>query len=121
MPRFIGIVNTISVARADALMSDELAEKLMEEAPGESGDKGKLGIINLGVISASFEANDVITLDDMKAKGLISGKIGRVKILASGQLDKPLTIKADGFSLQAVKMLILTGGHAVKLVGKNDR
>ena len=102
-------------------MSDELAEKLMEEAPGESGDKGKLGIINLGVISANFEANDVITLDDMKAKGLISGKIGRVKILASGQLDKPLTIKADGFSLQAVKMLILTGGHAVKLVDKNDR
>ena len=114
MPRFVSIVKEISVDKADVLMSDEMAAKLIEES-AESGDKGKMGIINLGVISANFRADDVVTLDDLKAKGLINAKYDRIKILASGCLDKPLTIKAHAFSLQAVKMLFLTGGHAVKL------
>ena len=114
MPRFVSIVKEISMDKADVLMSDEMAAKLIEESE-ESGDKGKMGIINLGVISANFCADDVVTLDDLKAKGLINAKYDRIKILASGCLDKPLTIKAHAFSLQAVKMLILTGGHAVKL------
>ena len=35
--------------------------------------------------------------------------------MASGKLDKSLTVEADAFSVQAIKMITLTGGHAVRL------
>ena len=46
---------------------------------------------------------------------MIADSIGRLKVLASGSLDKALTVEADAFSVQAIKMITLTGGHAVKL------
>ena len=39
---------------------------------------------------------------------------GRVKVLARGTMTKRLTIIANKFSLQAVKMIVLAGGHADK-------
>ena len=77
-----------------------------------------MGIINVGVISPAYQAGDTVTLADLKAKGLIDANIGRLKVLAAGTLDKPLTIKADAFSVQAVKMITLTGGQAIEL--KNE-
>jgi ribosomal protein L15 len=38
-----------------------------------------------------------------------------VKILADGTLEKALTIKADSFSIQAIKMIELTGGTPIVL------
>ena len=49
---------------------------------------------------------------------MIDGNIGRLKVFASGILDKPLIIKADAFSVQAVKMITLTGGQAIELKGE---
>ena len=40
------------------------------------------------------------------------------EILADGTLDKPLTVVADAFSVQAIKMITLTGGHAVQKKSK---
>ena len=117
-PHHVEIVEEVSVDTVDELMSDAEAVELLEEAH-ERGGKGKMGIINLGVISPQFQPGDTITLADLKAKGLVDAKIGRIKILASGSLNKPLTIKADAFSVQAIKMITVTGGHAVKLVGED--
>ena len=41
--------------------------------------------------------------------------IGRIKILARGRMTKQMTIEADDFSMQAIKMIILTGGEAVEV------
>jgi large subunit ribosomal protein L15 len=76
-----------------------------------------MGIINVGVISTAFQAGDVVDLNALQQKGMIDGNVGRLKVLASGTLDKPLTIKAEAFSVQAIKMITLTGGHAVHLNG----
>ena len=42
--------------------------------------------------------------------------MGRVKILADGILNKPLTIKAESYSVQAIKMIELTGGTVIILI-----
>ena len=63
----------------------------------------------------AFEAGDVVNLAILKEKNMIDRGVGRLKVLASGSLDKPLTVEADAFSVQAIKMITLTGGHAVKL------
>ena len=95
-------------------MTDKLAEALLEETE-EMGGTGKLGVINIGVISPAYEAGDVVTLASLQEKGLVDANIGRLKILASGTLDKPLTFKAEAYSFQAIKMITLTGGHAIHL------
>ena len=51
----------------------------------------------------------------MKQRGLLQKSFGRVKILANGMLSKPLTVKAENYSVQAIKMIELTGGTAVIL------
>ena len=60
-------------------------------------------------------AHDVITLAVLKEKGLISSKVGRMKVLADGMLNKPLTIKSESYSIQAIKMIELTGGTVIIL------
>lgn len=107
------IVEHIDAEEADAMISDSLA---MKTANYESGaGHGQQGIINIGVLDQNFEAHDVITLAVLKEKGLISSKVGRMKVLADGMLNKPLTIKSESYSIQAIKMIELTGGTVIIL------
>lgn len=107
------IVEHIKAEEADAMISDSLA---MKNANHESGaGHGQQGIINIGWLADHFAANDVITLAALKEKGLISYRVGRIKILADGVLNKPLIIKAESFSIQAIKMIELTGGTVIIL------
>ena len=110
MPEF---VEHIDAEEADAMISDSLA---MKTANYESGAvHGQQGIINIGVLDDNFNAHDVITLAVLKEKGLISSKVGRMKVLADGMLNKPLTIKSESYSIQAIKMIELTGGTVIIL------
>ena len=67
------------------------------------------------IVDDNFNAHDVITLAVLKEKGLISSKVGRMKVLADGMLNKPLTIKSESYSIQAIKMIELTGGTVIIL------
>ena len=109
----IELVEEINADDADKLLSDANAMKtvLYENGAGH----GKQGIINIGVLDENFEANDVITLAVLKQKGLIPKKVGRMKVLADGILNKPLAIKAESYSIQAIKMIELTGGTVIIL------
>jgi ribosomal protein L15 len=42
-------------------------------------------------------------------------KVGRMKVLADGELNKPLIVKAEDYSVQAIKMIELTGGTVIIL------
>ena len=89
-----------------------------EEKRNEDAEKiygNKKAIINLDVISRSFEANDVVTVNTLKEKHLIAKNVYFVKVLARGVIDKPLVIKAQDFSIDAAKMIQLTGGKVVML------
>ena len=107
------IVEHIDAEEADAMISDSLA---MKTANYESGaGHGQQDIINIGVLDQNFEAHDVITLAVLKEKGLISRKAGRMKVLADGSLNKPLAVKSESYSIQAIKMIELTGGTVIIL------
>ena len=68
--------------------------------------------VNIDDICANFEDGEVVTLDALKERRLVSKSAGRVKVLANGVMTKRLTVEADKFSLQAVKMITLAGGTA---------
>src|SRR5437763_16315414 len=53
--------------------------------------------VNLLDLEARFEAGAEVTIETLKAKGLATRKEVPVKILAKGDLTKPLTVHAHGF------------------------
>jgi ribosomal protein L18E len=107
------IVEKIVAEEADDLMTDSMAMSSVIREKGAG--HGKQGIINIGMLDEYFEANDTITLAVLKSKGLIPKKVGRMKVLADGYLNKPLTIKSESYSIEAIKMIELTGGTVIIL------
>ncbi len=104
----------LDATHADEILSDEEAVskiEVVERVPGEKG-QGKLFEINLDTICENFEDGEAVTLEALKAKKLVNKNAGRIKVLARGVMTKNLTVYADKFSLQAVKMITLAGGHA---------
>ena len=101
-------------AQADAVLSDEVSTSLMENS-GSKSKRTKSDIVNIDTLSLCFTAGEMVTLSEIKkrVKGF-NQKAACIKVLARGTLDKPLTVEANGFSLQALKRIALAGGTAIK-------
>src|SRR3954453_14096319 len=54
--------------------------------------------VNLADLEARFESGDSVTLDSLKGHGLCGKKGVPVKVLAKGEITKPLTVHAHKFS-----------------------
>jgi large subunit ribosomal protein L15 len=69
--------------------------------------------VNLSVFGSLFRGTEV-SPDTLRARGLVA-KQGLVKVLGSGELSKPLTVKAHAFSKAAVQAIEAAGGSVEKL------
>ena len=67
--------------------------------------------INLRLLNV-FENGQVVDIDALKAKGLVSNPRDGVKILGNGDIDKKLTVKVHHFSKSAVEKIEAAGGKA---------
>ncbi|MBI5657867.1 MAG: 50S ribosomal protein L15 [Geobacter sp.] len=65
--------------------------------------------INVGRLNV-FEANSVVDVETLLNCGLIGGVKSGVKVLATGELTKPLTVKAHKFSAAAKEKIVAAGG-----------
>ena len=66
--------------------------------------------VNLADLEARFDANAEVTPASLKAKGLATRKDIPVKVLARGELSKPLVVHAHGFSAAARERIEAAGG-----------
>ncbi len=66
--------------------------------------------VNLLELEARFESGAAVTLDAMRVKGLAKRKGVAVKVLAKGELSKPLTVHAHAFSKAAREAIEGAGG-----------
>ena len=66
--------------------------------------------VNLGDLEARFESGAAVTLEAMQARGLATRKGIPVKVLANGELSKPLTVHAHAFSGTARERIEAAGG-----------
>jgi large subunit ribosomal protein L15 len=73
-------------------------------------NKETFAIVNLSAL-AELEAGTVVTPESLRSAGLIRHK-GQVKVLAEGELDKALTVKAHAFSASARDKIEKAGGTA---------
>lgn len=75
------------------------------------------GEVNLGTIDAFFEEGSEVTLAALKSKGVVGLGARCLKVLAGGELTKPLTIVAHKFSTAALQKIELVGAIATKAEG----
>jgi large subunit ribosomal protein L15 len=73
--------------------------------------------VNLGALGERFEEG-VVDVDAMRQAGLVPKRAAIVKVLATGELSKPLTIRAHRFSKSAVSKLEAAGGTAERVSEK---
>ena len=114
-----------TVREAEQTSAEEKAEVAATETPREVyravcaqdsvAPVGKKHVVNVDTLSKAFASGDVVDLEALKSKGLLPKNAKAVKVLARGSLDKVLTVRADDFSADAVKMIVLTGGKAIRV------
>ena len=73
--------------------------------------------INVGQLAAKFDGGEV-TVEDMRAAGLLPKSADMVKVLGDGSVDKPLKVFAHRFSKSASEKLAAAGGSAEVVGGK---
>ena len=71
----------------------------------------KVATINLRDL-ARFDAGATVGLDALKEAGLLKRSFDEVKVLATGDLDKALTVQAHAFSASAKEKIEKAGGTA---------
>jgi large subunit ribosomal protein L15 len=73
--------------------------------------------VNVGDLDQRFESGAAVTLEAMNAKGLATRKGVPVKVLAKGELSKPMTVHAHGFSKTARERIEAAGGTCQLIEG----
>jgi large subunit ribosomal protein L15 len=71
--------------------------------------------VNVGDLEQRFEAGADVTLEALKAAGLISKLSVDVKVLGEGELTKSLAVTAHSFSKSAVEKIEVAGGTVTRL------
>jgi len=77
--------------------------------------------VNLGDLEARFDSGANVTLEALHQKGLATRKGVPVKILANGELSKPLTVTAHAFSAAARDRIEAAGGTCEVIVEAEGR
>jgi large subunit ribosomal protein L15 len=68
-------------------------------------------VVNVGGLN-TFESGAEVTRELMLAAGLIKSASMPVKVLGDGEIDRPLTVKAERFSASAKSKIEAAGGKA---------
>ena len=71
--------------------------------------------VNIADLEARFEKGDSVTLETLHSHGLCTKKGVPVKVLAKGEITKPLTVHAHKFSAAAREAIEAAGGTAETL------
>ncbi len=71
--------------------------------------------VNVGHLEQRFEAGADVTLEALKAAGLVRKLSVDVKVLGEGELTKKLSVTAHSFSKSAVEKIEAAGGTVIRL------
>ena len=72
-------------------------------------------IVNIDVLAVRFEPGTIVTPELLHERGLVGGGQCLLKVLARGDIDRPLTVRAHKFSAKAAEKIAAAGGTAETL------
>jgi hypothetical protein len=109
------LCQVIHVHDADMLTNEEASR--YEEVRNLSGNEpSNTATISLDVLDKNFLDGQKVTLEKLKKKGLVPEDCDGYNLTAGTRLTKPLYVLADDYSYAATKMIVLTGGRAIRIV-----
>lgn len=96
--------------------------KLKGIAGGNAAGLPDFVCVNLDALEQHFAANEEVTLAALEAKGVLNAT-GRdaslpLKVLGTGELSKPLVVKAAAFSAAASEKIAKAGGKTEAIAAK---
>ena len=107
-------LDEISASDVGSYMADDRAKLRVQEG-NEVSDRTRSGIVNVDTLGKFFNEGEKVTVAEIKRRvSYFPKNVTYIKVLARGKLDKPLIVVADDFSLEAVKMIVLAGGRAIR-------
>jgi large subunit ribosomal protein L15 len=71
-------------------------------------------VVNIDTLDAKFDANAIVTPDVLVDHGMVK-KASRVKVLARGDIKKPMQISAHAFSDRAKEKITIAGGSVTEI------
>ncbi len=71
-------------------------------------------VVNVGMLNV-FTANETVTPEALRARGLVRRARLPVKILGDGELSTPLLVRAHAFSRSAEQKIVRAGGRIERL------
>lgn len=77
----------------------------------------RITCVNVAALSELFSAGEEVTIEALKAKGLLKTRFDLLKILGNGDLDVKLKVSAHRFSKTAQEKIEKAGGTIVVLPG----
>ena len=109
----------VKMEYADSMITDTMARRMIKnEREVVYTDGRSRSIINVDTLSRNFMADDRVDVNILKKKSLVPYDTNYIKVLARGAIDKPLHVYANEFSLSAVKMILLSGGEAIRVISE---
>ena len=109
------VKSEVAMSDVEAL-SDALAALFVTTEKSDTPVAGENKcMINIDTIAENFNDGETVTVDALKAKGLVGSDVDYVRVLARGTISKKLTVKVNSFAVDAVKMILLAGGAVVKV------
>ena len=104
------VVHEVKSGDVNKYISTDAAESMLEQ-DNRVVDKTKKGFVNIDTLSQYFNDGETVTLEEVKKR--VPGfdkNMTFCKVLARGKLDKALTVDLDDYSMDAIKMILVTGG-----------
>jgi ribosomal protein L15 len=98
------------------VLSNADADRFTETRNSEEVEERNFASVSLDTLDEKFLDGQRVTLNKLKKKGLVPEECNSLRVTAGTRLSKPLCVVADDYSFAAVKMIVLTGGRAIKLI-----
>ncbi|MBR7116886.1 MAG: uL15 family ribosomal protein [Clostridia bacterium] len=103
----------VDAVKADEMLTNDEAKQVVDVIhTGAAERKGRMVAVNLDTLCESYEDGETVDVASLKAKSIVPASTACIKVLARGTMTKALTVIASKYSLAAVKMIYLAGGHA---------
>ncbi len=77
--------------------------------------------VSVGEISRTYESKSSVNIENLKEKQLIDNNAESVKVNAQGNLDKPIYVYANKFSVEAERKIERNGGKAFVIDDSADK
>lgn len=78
-------------------------------------------VVNVSALEDGFEAGATVSLETLVEKGVLKPRHGRLKVLATGELKKGLTVVADAVSASARAKIEAAGGKVEVIAPSRPR